>query len=127
MWDTVAMQTRCFAAVQAAVPLAGLLAAACIYLPQTTTVYDQDCRVYARQMQLQMAQVGGFARCVNEGCIALLAAAGAVTAASAVVSGSIVVAGNVVYWFEKQGRCEAPPAAPPAAPPVPAQSGAVRP
>lgn len=82
-----------------------LLAAGCIYLPQTTRVYDADCRIYARQMQLQMAQVGGFTRCVNEGCVALLVAAGAVTAASAVVSGSIVITGNVVYWFEKQGRC----------------------
>ncbi|MGC2519313.1 MAG: hypothetical protein WA373_09455 [Burkholderiales bacterium] len=56
-------------------------------------------------MVLELQQIGVFGGCVNEGCVALLVAAGAVTAASAVVSGSIVVAGNVVYWFEKQGQC----------------------
>lgn len=85
--------------------LAALAGAACIYLPQATTVYDADCHIYARQLRLQLAQVGGFAGCRGDGCVALLVAAGAVSAASAVVSGSIVVAGNVVYWFEKQGRC----------------------
>jgi hypothetical protein len=79
--------------------------AACIYLPQTTSVYDADCQVDARRMQLASTQIAGFANCTNDGCIALLVAAGVVSAASAVVSGSIVVAGNVVYWFEKQGRC----------------------
>jgi len=117
------MHPRRFATGKSILLLAGMPAAACIYLPQTTTVYDQDCKVYARQMQLQMAQVGGFTRCINEGCIALLAAAGAVTAASAVVSGSIVVAGNVVYWFEKRGHCVPAPAPPPG----PAPAGAVRP
>jgi len=84
--------------------LAGLLQA-CIYVPRTTSVYDEDCKIYARQMTLEVTQVGTFGRCVNEGCVALLVGAGAVAAASAVVSGSIVVAGNVVYWFEKQGQC----------------------
>lgn len=79
--------------------------ASCVYVPSTVDVYDEDCHVYSRYMQLQSEQVAGFGRCVNEGCIALLVAAGAVTAASAVVSGSIVVAGNVAYWMEKQGRC----------------------
>lgn len=78
---------------------------ACVYVPRTTSVYDADCKIYARQMDLQVAQVGGFARCVNEGCVALLVGMGAVTAASAVVSSSIAVAGNVVYWFEKKGQC----------------------
>jgi hypothetical protein len=82
-----------------------LACAGCIYLPQTTEVYDADCQLQARRMHLESTQVAGFARCTNDGCIALLAAAGVVSAASAVVSGSIVVAGNVVYWFEKQGRC----------------------
>jgi hypothetical protein len=56
-------------------------------------------------MILELHQVGVFAGCANDGCVALLVAVGAVAAASAVVSGSIVVAGNVVYWFEKQGQC----------------------
>jgi hypothetical protein len=77
----------------------------CIYLPRTTTVYDQDCKVEARQMTMELAQIGGLAGCQAQGCAQLLVAAGAVAAASAVVTGSIVVTGNIVYWFEKQGRC----------------------
>jgi len=92
-------RTRC-----ALLAIAGLLAG-CIYVPRTASVYDQDCQIYARHMTLEITQVGTFGRCQNEGCVALLVGAGAVTAASAVVSGSIVVAGNVVYWFEKQGQC----------------------
>ena len=84
--------------------IVGLLAA-CVYVPQTTSVYDENCKIYARHMTLQAEQVGGFAQCSNQGCVALLVGLGAVTAASAVVSGSIVVAGNAVYWFEKQGQC----------------------
>ena len=91
--------------VRRVAPLLLCLLQGCVYLPRTTSVYDADCRIYARQMDLEVTQVGGFAGCRNEGCIAILVAAGAVTAASAVVSGSIVIAGNIVYWFEKQGRC----------------------
>lgn len=82
-----------------------VLLAGCVYLPRTTTVYDEDCRIEARHMQMEMAQIGGLGHCSGRGCAELLVAAGAVAAASAVVSGSIVVTGNVVYWFEKQGRC----------------------
>jgi len=92
----------------AAVILAALavaFAAGCVYLPRTTTVYDENCKLEARHMRMDLYQVGGFGRCQGQECAQLLVAAGAVTAASAVVSGSIVVTGNVVYWFEKQGRC----------------------
>jgi hypothetical protein len=82
-----------------------LLLAGCVYLPRETTVYDEQCKIAARQMTLELTQVGGFGHCQGSGCAQLLVAAGAVAAASAVVSGSIVVAGNIVYWFEKQGRC----------------------
>jgi hypothetical protein len=78
---------------------------ACVYVPRTTQVYDADCHIEARRMELELYQVGYFAGCSNEGCVSMLVAAGMVTAASAVVSGSIVIAGNIVYWFEKQGRC----------------------
>jgi hypothetical protein len=84
----------------------GATLAGCVYVPVMHEVYDEDCGIVARQMTLDVQQVGGFAGgCVNEGCAALLVVVGAVTAASAVVSGSIVLAGNVVYWFEKRGRC----------------------
>jgi hypothetical protein len=76
-----------------------------VFVPRTVPVYDAECRIEARQMTLELYQVGYFAGCSNEGCVSMLVAAGVVTAASAVVSGSIVIAGNIVYWFEKKGRC----------------------
>ena len=79
--------------------------AGCIYLPRTTLVYDEGCRIEARHMTMELAQIGAIGHCQGQRCAELLVAAGAVAAASAVVSGSIVIAGNVVYWFEKQGRC----------------------
>ncbi|HEY5897739.1 MAG TPA: hypothetical protein VIV54_09260 [Burkholderiales bacterium] len=82
-----------------------LLLAGCIYVPRTTSVYDQDCRIEARHMTMELAQIGALGHCQGQQCAQLLVAAGAVAAASAVVTGSIVVTGNIVYWFEKQGRC----------------------
>lgn len=88
-----------------------VLLAACVYLPRTTQVYDDDCRILAKQMTLDLHQAGVFSTgCSNQGCAALLVAFGAVAMASAVVSGSIVIAGNIVYWFEKRGRCQPAPA-----------------
>ena len=88
-----------------ALALAVVLVTGCVYLPRTTTVYDEQCRIEAKHMKLEMAQIGALGHCQGRGCAELLVAIGAVAAASAVVSGSIVVAGNVAYWFEKQGRC----------------------
>ena len=85
--------------------LLALTVAGCVYLPRTTVVYDADCKVQAKQMTMELTQIGGFGRCGGSECAQLLVAAGAVTAVSAVVTGSIVVTGNIVYWFEKQGRC----------------------
>lgn len=90
---------------RAAFVLLVLLLEGCIYVPRTTVVYDQDCRIEAKHMSMELAQIGGFGRCQGQRCAELLVAVGAVAAASAVVSGSIVVTGNIVYWFEKQGRC----------------------
>lgn len=84
---------------------AALALQACIFLPRTTQVYDADCQIAARHMDLQPVQLAGISGCNNEGCAILLAASGLTAAASAVISGSIVVAGNAVYWLEKQGRC----------------------
>jgi hypothetical protein len=77
----------------------------CIYVPVTTQVYDPDCRVIAKHLELQPVQVAAFASCRGGECSAQLVFLGATAAVSAVVSGSIVVVGNVAYWFEKQGRC----------------------
>ena len=84
---------------------AALLLSACIVVPQTQTVYDPNCQVMTRQVTLETAVVGGFTRCVGDGCAAMLATLGFVTAASVVVSGSIAVVGNAVYWVERQGSC----------------------
>ena len=78
----------------------------CIVVPHTFEVYDPDCRVVSRQMDLQAVQIASIQRCTNDECAVLVVAAAATLAASAVISGSIVVAGNVVYWFEKQGHCK---------------------
>jgi hypothetical protein len=87
-----------------------LLLAGCVMVPRTTETYDPDCRITTRQMELQPVQIGSLMGCHNQGCAALLVAAGATAAASTVISGSIVIVGNVVYWFEKQGRCNKAPA-----------------
>lgn len=84
---------------------AGLLPS-CIVVPRTIEVYDPECQVVARHMDLQTVQIGYISRCSNEGCAALIVAAAATVAATAIISGSIVVIGNTVYWFEKQGRCK---------------------
>ncbi len=82
-------------------------------MPRTTTVYDKDCDIEARQMTMDLQQIGQLGSCQGNQCAQLLVTAGAVAAASAVVSGSIVVAGNVVYWFEKEGQCIAATVVPP--------------
>ncbi len=78
---------------------------ACVVVPRTAYQYDAQCQIQRKQMLLEVAQIGAFTGCANEGCLVLLVAAGAVTAASAVISSSIAVVGNVVYWFEEQGQC----------------------
>jgi hypothetical protein len=86
------------------VAVAPLLLAACVVVPRTETVFDDECKVMRRQMTLDVHQIGTFGRCANDGCATLLVATGVVAAASAVVSGSIAVVGNVVYWLERQGQ-----------------------
>ncbi len=78
---------------------------ACIVVPRTIEVYDANCNVMTKQMDLEPVQIAAIRGCSNSGCTAVLVAAGATAAASAVISGSIVIVGNVVYWLEKQGRC----------------------
>ncbi|HEX5687437.1 MAG TPA: hypothetical protein VFY73_25755 [Ideonella sp.] len=92
-----------------------LMLQACVLVPRTTEVYDANCRVMSKEMDLEPVQIAAIRGCSNSGCTAALAAAGATVAASAVISGSIVIVGNVVYWFEKQGRClrEGQPPGPP--------------
>ena len=93
------------ARVLCSLSLAALLSA-CILVPVTTEVYDAECHISSKHMDLQALQIGRFNHCHNQECTALLVGAGATAAASAVISGSIVIVGNVVYWLEKQGRCQ---------------------
>lgn len=92
-----------------AMRLAALLACVfvhgCIFVPRTTTAYDEECKIETKRMTLRPEQVGALGSCGGRECVAALAAFGVIAAASAVVSGSIVVVGNVVYWIEKQGKC----------------------
>ncbi|MDH4284389.1 MAG: hypothetical protein OEV35_03635 [Gallionellaceae bacterium] len=78
---------------------------ACIYIPVTKEVYDEDCKIVSKHMELTPVQIASISHCNQNECVAILTAATATAAASAVISGSIVVVGNVVYWFEKQGQC----------------------
>ncbi|HEY0818369.1 MAG TPA: hypothetical protein VGD46_06300, partial [Rhizobacter sp.] len=59
---------------------------ACVVVPRTEIVYDDDCKIQKRQMVLDVHQVGWFGGCANQGCVALLVGAGAVATASAVIS-----------------------------------------
>lgn len=81
----------------------------CVYVPRTTQVYDAECRLMVNHMVLEGGQVAAIQSCQNQGCVALVVGASAVTAATVIISGTIVVAGNVAYWFEKKARCVAVP------------------
>jgi hypothetical protein len=87
--------------------LTALLLQACVFVPRTQMVYDEECKIYTRQWTLKPEQHASVLHCTGQDCAAVLVAAGLVTAASVVVSGSIVVVGNVVRWLEKQGECPA--------------------
>lgn len=86
--------------------IASALLQACIYVPVTKEVYDTDCRVASKHMELEPVQIAAINHCSHDQCVAILAAATVTATASAIISGSIVVAGNVVYWLEKQGQCK---------------------
>ena len=109
----VRLRTRALAAA-----LVGSLAG-CIVVPQTHEVYDPQCHVVTRHVTLETVQVAQMGACANQGCAALVLAAGVGVAASTVVSGSIALVGNVAYWAERQMNCRTeadPPAAAAGAP-----------
>ena len=82
-----------------------VLLAGCVYVPRTTQVFDPECRVMVNHMTLEGGQVAGIQHCENQGCLALIVGASAVTAATVIISGTIVVVGNVAYWFERKAHC----------------------
>ena len=89
---------------------------ACVMVPVAKYRYDEGCRTTVKQMTLEPVQLASIGSCSNEGCVAIVALAGATAAVTAVVSGSVAIVGNVVYWMERAGRCDAP-----AGPPAPAE------
>ena len=88
-----------------AIGILTLLLQACVFVPRTTTKFDEDCHILARHMTMEPVQIAQLSSCTNSQCTEFMVVAGITAAASAVISGSIVIVGNVVYWMEKQGRC----------------------
>lgn len=82
------------------------LVQACVFVPRTVQIGDSRCQSVARHMQLEVVQIAAIHHCVNEGCAALVIAAGVTAAASLIVSGSIVLVGNVAYWLERSTQCQ---------------------
>jgi len=97
------MKRSCHLSVSAI--LIALALQACVFVPRTHTLDDPECQGVQKRMVLESEQVAVMHGCANNGCLAVLAAAGVITAASAVVSGSIAVIGNVVYWIERRSNC----------------------
>lgn len=107
------------------------LVAGCVVVPVTRDIYDPDCRLHRREVQLEAAVLGQFHSCAGQECSALLVTLGVVSAATLVVSGSLAVVGNVVYWMEHEVNCRrqrgsnAPPASGPAGTPPGTAPGTV--
>lgn len=79
---------------------------ACVFYPRTYTVYDRECEIMTKKMELGVTEYTHFSSCSDDECIDELFFLGFVGAVSAVVSGTVVVSGNMVYWMEKQMNCE---------------------
>lgn len=104
-----------FRAPRAATAALAVLLSGCVVVPVTRDVYDPDCRLHRREVQLEAAVLGQFHSCAGQECSVLLVTMGVVSAATLVVSGSLAVVGNVVYWMEHEANCRrqrggAPPA-----------------
>lgn len=79
---------------------------ACMFYPRTYTVYDEECKMMTKKMELGVTEYTHLSSCSGDDCIDELFFLGFVGAVSAVVSGTVVVSGNMVYWMEKQMNCE---------------------
>lgn len=82
-----------------------LLVSSCVYTPKRVSVYDEECHIMVKHMELEPTQVISLTGCKNEQCYANILGAGAISAGSVIISGSIVITANLVYWFEKQSQC----------------------
>jgi hypothetical protein len=94
--------------VRVALAALALATSGCVVVPQTRHVYNPDCGVATKRVELEVAVIGGFHHCRGDGCAALMVTAGIITVSSIVISGSVAVVGNVLYWAEHRGSCPAP-------------------
>lgn len=90
---------------KALIMIVTFLLVGCAYTPKLVTVYDEECKIEVKQMELEEKNIMLLSACTNEGCIASILGAGLLSAGSVIVSGSIVVTANVVYWLEKKSQC----------------------
>jgi len=86
-----------------------LLISACIALPATKEVTNNDCDLVTREMYVDSHTLGDF-NYVNgagsgEAIVVLAATALVIYSVSWVISGSIVLTGNSIHWLETKGRC----------------------
>ena len=77
----------------------------CAYKPTEVLIYDHDCGVVSRHLELERTQTLSLAQCESEECIGGILLIGAVNTATTIVSGTVVVAANTAHWIEKQADC----------------------
>ena len=74
----------------------------CAFYPKKVELYDQDCNLKYKQLELKSSTrdiISG--QCNNEGCIANLLT----IPIQALIAGSIVIVGNTIFWLEKEAHC----------------------
>ena len=76
--------------------------AACLFVPETKTIKNDDCQLVTKKWSLEFKKTDISGRVDGE----ILVAIGAVAVGSLVVSGSVVVVGNSIHWLEQQGFCD---------------------
>ena len=76
--------------------------AACLFVPETKTIKNNDCQLVTKKWSLEFKKADISGRVDGE----ILVAIGAVAVGSLVVSGSVVVVGNTIHWLEQQGFCD---------------------
>ena len=85
-----------------------LFISACIALPATREVTNNNCDLVTREMYIDSHTINNFHLNVagnGEGIVVLAVTGLVIYSVSWVISGSIVLTGNTVHWLETKGRC----------------------
>ncbi len=90
--------------------------------PRVVHVYDEQCQIMTRRMELTLQKVEALDACSNHECLAQAVGGALSLAASTIVSGSVALVGNVAFWLEKSANCK--PAAAASSTPTPTQPAA---